>query len=319
MAIRRGTVTAILLALWAVTPRSTFGQAVAGAISQITAEPGIDIDPAVTRDGRNVIYASSRSGQLELWMRPLEGGAVSQLTTSVNNSADRGPSLLPDGSGVLFQSDRVGGARNIWLISLGTRSLTQITNVADGASHPVVSPDGQTVCFTRSYPDGRLALWMVRIDGTSPREVTAGFDCAWMPSGDRVVFARAEAAGSRTQRGGIWIADVDGRNARELVGGVDLYVRSPAIAPDGQVVVYTRYMRPFSSDIAEVPGGFLIRQGVLSGIWMTTIGETQTAPRQLIDATSYNSFATFTPDGRRVVFTSTRSGSADLWAVAVQR
>jgi Tol biopolymer transport system component len=319
MASRRAAFVAILLTSWAVSPDSALAQGSAGAMSQITAEPGIDIDPVVTLDGRSVVYASSRSGLLELWMRPLDGGAVSQLTTSVNNSVDRNPSLLPDGSGVLFQSDRVGGVRNIWLLGLNTRALTEITNVTDGASNPAVSPDGGTVCFTRNYADGRLAIWMVRIDGTSPREVTVGFDCAWLPTGDRVVFARAEAAGSSTQRGGIWIADADGRNAREIVGGVDLYVRSPAVAPDGRVVVYTRYAQPFSSDIAEVPGGFMIREGILSGIWMATIGEEQTAPRQLIDATAFNSFAAFGPDGRRLLFTSTRSGSADLWGVSVQR
>jgi TolB protein len=129
------------------------------AVEQLVADAGIDIDPVVTPDGKSLLYASSRSGMLELWLRPLVGGATYQITSSVNGSADRKPSMSPDGKTIVFTSDRVGDVRNIWSLDLGTRSLAQLTSYPDDAAGPSFAPDGSGASLAegsiaRGHPTG---------------------------------------------------------------------------------------------------------------------------------------------------------------------
>ncbi|MFN2100048.1 CehA/McbA family metallohydrolase [Altererythrobacter sp. MF3-039] len=63
--------------------------------------PAIDIDPEFTRDGTALLYASGRSGRLELWRRNLQTGEDTQLTEK--SRMRRMPRSLADGSFIYFQ------------------------------------------------------------------------------------------------------------------------------------------------------------------------------------------------------------------------
>lgn len=293
-----------------LSAQSGSGPAGRPATQQLTTDPGVDIDAAYTPDAKFVVYSSSRSGSLELWMRPIDGGAVQQLTTSVNSSADRNPSVAPGGGTVVFQSDRVNRTRNIWAMDLRTRSLSQLTSLADGASNPAVSSKGD-ICFTRSYANGNLSIWVMSSDGRNPREIGNGLDCSWTPDGAQVVFSRSADSRAASGQYDLWIMDSDGQNSRVLLSTGDAWERSPSVSPDGKVVVFTRYEGTFSSDLVEVPGGFQVRRGLSAGIW--SVSMTGGAATQVTERTSFNSFASFSPDGKSIVFTSDRAGSADLW------
>jgi Tol biopolymer transport system component len=297
------------------TSAQTQQSAPSRATVQVTSDPGVDIDPVLSRDAKYVIYASSRSSSLELWMRPLGGGALFQLTSSVNQSADRNPALTADGATVVFQSDRVSGTRNIWAMDLKTRSLMQLTNTSDGASNPDVSSKGE-VCYTRSYEDGRLAIWVMSLDGQNARELGLGLDCAWTPDGKQIVFSRNSDSRGDGQYD-IWLMDSDGQNARVLLTTPDTWERAPVVSPDGKTVVFTQYESSFSSDLMEVQGGFQVRPGLHAAL--RSISLAGGARTELTDLGSFNSYASFSPDGGTIVFTSTRSGSADLWSIASRR
>jgi len=280
---------------------------------QFTTDAGVDIDAAFTPDGKFVVYSSSRSGSLELWMRPVDGGAVLQLTTSGNGSADRNPSVTPNGGVVVFQSDRVNRTRNIWALDLKSRSLSQLTSLADGASNPAVSVKGD-ICFTRSYANGNLSIWVMSADGRNPRELGNGLDCAWTPNGAQVVFSRSADSRSGTGQYDLWIMDIDGQHPRVLLSTGDAWERAPSVSPDGKVVVFTRYEGAFSSDLVEVPGGFQVRRGLRAALWSVSLADGGAAT-QLTEPTAFNSYASYAPDGRSMVFTSDRTGSADLWVL----
>ena len=46
----------------------------------LTKEPSEDIDPSWSRDGRWIYFGSNRSGRLQIWKMPAEGGLAVQLT-----------------------------------------------------------------------------------------------------------------------------------------------------------------------------------------------------------------------------------------------
>ena len=292
-------------------------QSTSGPVQQVIAGAGLDIDAALSPDGASIAYASSRDGALEIWMHPLAGGPLFQVTSSVSNSADRFPVFTPDGKTIVFQSDRADGTRNIWSINLGNRALAQLTDFSDGAaSHPAISRDGKTICFTHTNTQGDLAIWLMGSDGREQRELGTGFDCAWTPDG-RIVFARARGA-NEPVRSDILIMDATGQHAQVISQSTQRWCRSPAVSPDGRWVVYTAYSSLFGSDIEEVPGGFQIDPGLRTSLWEVPLAGTSLPARELVSATSFNSYATWSRDGRTLLFTSTRSGSADVWSIAVR-
>ena len=222
-----------------------------GMVRQIIAGPGLDIDVAPSSDGKQLVYASSRGGALEIWLRDVDGGPLQQITTTSRNSVDRYPNFAPDGRSIFFQSDRSGGIRNIWMIDLGTRALSQLTSFVDGAgaSHPVLSPDGRNICFTRTTASGSVSIWLIGIDGRGARELSTGVDCAWLPDG-RVVFSRPSDL-QNPQRYDLWVVSPSADPGRTLVASSQPWVRNPVPSRDGRWLAYTVYEAPPAGDIQE--------------------------------------------------------------------
>ena len=312
---RRTWSLALAVALIAVGSQLA-AQTTGSLVRQIIGGPGLDIDVTLSADGKQFAYASSRGGTLEIWMRSVDGGPLHQVTTASANSADRYPNFTADGRSMIFQSDRGGGVRNIWMVELGSRALAQLTTFPDGgASHPALSPDGKSVCFTRTTAVGSVAIWVVGIDGRDARELTMGVDCAWMRDG-RIVFSRPSDL-QNPLRYDQWIIGADGKGGRALTTTAQPWSRNPVPSPDGRWLVYTAYEVAPSGDIREVSGGFMIDPSLRTTIWLASLTEPDRPHRQLVSGGGFNSYPTWTKNGRNLMFTSTRSGSADVWSVEV--
>jgi Tol biopolymer transport system component len=288
-----------------------------GPVAQVIAEPGVDIDARFDPAGTRLVFASSRSGSLEIWMRILGASALYQITTATNGSADRNPSFTPDGRTIVFQSDRVTGVRNIWAVGVADRSLVQLTNYRDGASHPSISPDGKSICFTRSLANGRTSIWLMSAEGAEPRALHDGVDCAWTPDGRRIVFAANSGSDDHPQYD-IWAMKPDGNEAASLTNTALSWERSPAVSPDGRFLLYSAYQGAFSSDLEEVRGGIRIRPNITAGIWLLDLSSVERGAQQIVEPAGFNSFGSWSSDGTKIVFTSTRSGSADVYVVEVR-
>ena len=106
--------------------------------------------------------------------------------------------------------------------------------------------------------------------------------------------------------------DRDGSNPRALGVANNGWVRRPAVSPDGKWIAFTRYAEPFTTDLEEVPGGFQVTPGLTTGIWIARLDRSIRSVRNVVGSEEFNSFASWGPDGR-LYFTSTRSGSADIY------
>ncbi len=112
---------------------------------------GDNYSPAASSDGRVIVFASDRTGPLNIWrMNAEDGSDARQLTFSDGNSY---PSFSPDGQWVVYDiyDNRNAGAWSAWKVPVegGTPVL-----LMDRARMPVVSPDNQFVAC-RTYPEGR--------------------------------------------------------------------------------------------------------------------------------------------------------------------
>ncbi|HET9621913.1 MAG TPA: hypothetical protein VFP84_11140, partial [Kofleriaceae bacterium] len=137
----------------------------------------------------------------------------------------------------------------------------------------------------------------------------------WTPDGRAVVFASTRDGGDFDQRSGagVRLVAIDEHGDRQFAlvqpaAAPDAIVRdsNPAVSPDGQWIVFASSRdRPLDQ----------------TSLWIARAGVTMPA-RRLTDAATprvIDAHPVWTPDGRAVVFASTRDGGDfDLWRLAIR-
>jgi serine/threonine protein kinase len=184
----------------------------------LTPDAAFSTEPALSRDGTMVVYASDRNGegQLDLWLQRTSGGQPISLTA--DGADDRQPDFSPDGSLIAFRSDRAGGGVYVMPALGGNARL-----VAEGGRRPRFSPDGSRIAYwTGPWLSGNgargrgCAVFTVPANGGQPTALANGFwtarDPVWAPDGQSVVFfGRKTADDSPSGAFDWWWAPLDGR------------------------------------------------------------------------------------------------------------
>lgn len=115
-------------------------------------------DPQVSPDGKSVVYVvttvdlSGNKSSSNLYLQPTTPGSPArQLTTTTKK--DRHPRWSPDGSRILFESNR-SGTNQLWIIDLSGGEAQQITTISTSAGTGIWSPDGKKLAFVSTiYPE----------------------------------------------------------------------------------------------------------------------------------------------------------------------
>ena len=162
------------------------------------------------------------AGQLdELYAMDLRSRTTTRLTDTP--AIDTSPSYSPDGSQIVFESDR-GGGQQIYVMAAGGGGAKRIS-FGEGArySTPVWSPKGDYIAFTRQR-GGSFGIGVMQPDGSGERIITEGFHNegpTWAPNGLFLMFFRDPGG----QSGGkIYMTDVTGRG--------EFPVNTPSFASD---------------------------------------------------------------------------------------
>ncbi|MGI8783924.1 MAG: hypothetical protein ACR2L2_09800 [Acidobacteriota bacterium] len=143
--------------------------------TQVT-EPDVALSP----DGEWLIFTMLG----KLFRLPVKGGEAEQLT--FGPYYDSSAAISPDGKLVAFDSDRDGTAGNIFVLTLATREIKQLTRET-WADRPAWAPDGQSVAYLRldrkawgprqgwrppwAYPPADVR--QIRLSGGEPETVRA--------------------------------------------------------------------------------------------------------------------------------------------------
>ena len=77
-------------------PPLEFGQTL-----QVTSDPGLAVQPAISPDGRSVAYAAGTSGGTRIYIRQVAGGRANPLTDD-SAASQASPRWSPDGTRILF-------------------------------------------------------------------------------------------------------------------------------------------------------------------------------------------------------------------------
>ncbi len=276
----------------------------AGTPLRLTTNPALDISPAWSPDGRYIAFLrqSDRESDSAFLMIPALGGLERKLSNaSPHRTGLNTPYIAwsPDGR-KLALADRNSGDEPmaIFLFDMETGQRKRLTEPAPktyGDSGPVFSPDGSSVLFVRSGSMTVQDLFIVPSAGGDPRRVTTEgkriFGATWSPRDDTIILSSTRVPNSR-----LWRLSPKGGPMQRIEGGSD----NPSfisISRQGSRLAYTRSI--VDTNIWEYP--LPPRPGV------------PTVPRRLISSTRLELAPQISPDNRRIVFASNRSGYVELW------
>jgi hypothetical protein len=101
--------------------------------------------PRFSPDGKQLAYSAwTRGGYRDIRIVDTQTGSFYEVTH--DRAIDQQPTWAPDGETLYFVSDRTGIA-NVYAYELGTRKLSQVTNVLTGAYMPAISNDGRRMVY----------------------------------------------------------------------------------------------------------------------------------------------------------------------------
>jgi Tol biopolymer transport system component/DNA-binding winged helix-turn-helix (wHTH) protein len=175
--------------------------------------------PAVSPDGRHILFASSREDAVHIWRMDADGRNPAQLT---RGSGELWQTWTPDNRWIVFAA--IGANRNtLWKISADEKSSVdnfapvQITQ--EPTTKPVVSPDGKWIaCVRRADPASPWQVAVIPFEGGAPLRVFESIPDAyfqtfrWTPDGRALSYID-----SRDGVANIWRQDLDGNAAPQRI------------------------------------------------------------------------------------------------------
>ncbi len=157
---------------------------------RLTQRPDNITDIMWSGDGREIVYATDRSGVRSLWRIPVSGGRASRPITSV---APVGVQMALSRQGRLAYTQGYSDD-DIWRLDFSdtadrTGRPLILSNRLDQAPH--ISPDGRQIAFD-SERSGNSEIWVCDWDGSHARQVTSlGHPAGtprWSPDGTQIAF-----------------------------------------------------------------------------------------------------------------------------------
>ncbi|MGP4020317.1 amidohydrolase family protein [Saccharopolyspora sp. 5N708] len=101
----------------------------------LIADGNYNSDPAWSPDGRTLVFASDRSGQLDLWLHDFATGGQRQLTDLEGDES--APAFSPDGRSVAFVS-----GSSVRTVDIATGEVREVIGSLNAPGRPSFSADG---------------------------------------------------------------------------------------------------------------------------------------------------------------------------------
>lgn len=243
-----------------------------------------------------IAYVSARAGNKEIWVMDYDGANQHEVTHLKSISLT--PRWSPDATRIAFTCYvpfRGVTSAQICIYSTVSDRLISFPRYRGTNSSPAWSPDGSQIAFMSSQ-NGDPQIYVADADGARLHRITfaAGVSTspAWNPkTGKQMVFV--------SDRGGVpvlYLANSDGSDVQKLDLPDMGYVIDPAWSPNGQLLAFS-WRRP--------SGNY--------DIYVMDI-----VSRQLVELTrdeGRNERPSWAPDGRHLVFESTRTGTRQIWSM----
>jgi serine/threonine-protein kinase len=209
-----------------------------GRRTQVTLDPGLEVDPAISPDGRFITYAAGPTSLMKLFIRQLEGGNTIPISLDFPGNLRR-PLWSPDGTRIAFQSPR--GIETV--TALG--GIPKLLVGVEGATPPTDfawSPDGRRIAYRH-----RDTLYTRALEGGTSRPVATDFELhspAWSPDGAWIAyvsgnpdFVFSTSIFGNLAPSAVWLAPAAGGQPIPVTDNTSLNV-SPVWLPRGRELLF---------------------------------------------------------------------------------
>jgi Tol biopolymer transport system component len=296
-----------------------------------------------SNDGRKIFFQSGRA----LKTVDLDSGQINEIEFPAAN-VDSAFSISKDESLIAFVTLE-GERRKLWVYSLKTGELTDITNESNYNLVPALLPDNKRVVFS-SNQNGNTQLYITDFVSKNPTQITFGesnaFDPVVSSDGNRIVYI------SENNVANIFALEVNSKKETRLTEETKMQL-FPNLSKDLTNLVFqvtdeynnfvksplkVKNLKTNSESVLENQVGFgakwspvkdeiayLRKEGRETNIWKIKLANNQT--KQLtFGAVSYEGYMTapfniwsvpfdWSADGRKITFVSKRSGASNVWSM----
>jgi serine/threonine protein kinase len=275
-----------------------------GAPQRLTSDPEWDVAPRWSPDGTWIAFSRRQGSNTGVYVIPSLGGPERKVgdADALISDQDWNPTLAVasdwshDGQWLLVAKRPSGGrGSGLALLSFETGDHKQLTSPAVGSDGDAkLAPDGRAIAFRRDNPARLMVLPLARSGEPrgQPKEILHGTnqiprDIAWSADSRELIVSFGDAESSR-----LWRVPASSGTAR-MLSFAPMGANFPAVARHGDRMAFSQ--EHWHQNIWSLE---LDRSG-------QAIGPAVRA----FDSTASEYAAQFSPDGTRVVFQSSRSGT----------
>lgn len=295
------------------------------SLTQLTQHPG-DCCPAWSPDGKSIAFSRISTDEYGIYVVNATGGTPRRISHEDPRKKRGELAWSADGRFIAFSGDSPQGGSQIFSLSLQDSSVQALTEPQGQERDwgPAFSPDGTRMAFVRANGAG------------FPEEIF-------------VTAMAGTGTGATSRRGGITTGSakkspevlfVSGGTAQQITSQHAAIMGPPTWSPDGQSIIFssTRAGEPSLWKISANGGnaapmdeagaatwhptistkdGKLVVQKILrsSGIYRVELheGGTQRTKTIVTSTNGRNEGPLLSPDGKRLLFMSDRSGGLEIW------
>src|SRR5712664_1760256 len=205
--------------------------------------------PAISLDGRYIVFSVRQHGQTSLYVMQADGGNARIVSDSLNLQGS--PAWSPDGQSITSAADDHGVPR-LFRVPIDGRSPALL--VQEYSVDPVWAPDGRFVVYSGPDIGTTFSVKAVTTEGEArplpALTLTRGArHLTFLRGGRALVFLRGEI-----QHKDLWLIDMETGTEQQLTHfAPDFHIRDFDISPDGREVVLERMQERSDVVLLDLP------------------------------------------------------------------
>jgi TolB protein len=258
-----------------------------------------------------IVFASNRDGNDQIYSMNTDGSSLIRLTSNLSN--DEHPRWSPNGTKILFQSDRddsVSRTHHVYVMNADGSGQTRLTTDATDDCNAEWSGDGTKIVFQSLRNGSYYQIYTMNADGSGQVNVSNGTAAdtqpSWSPNGLKIAF---DSERDHVGRSSIYVMNANGTNQTRLTFSVDPFMdQGPIWSHDALKLAFvsTRDSTIDTWQETDDDGGIITKSAVRINKEIYSMNVDGSNQVRLTNTLENDDAPAWSPDNTKIVFHSDR-------------